>query len=67
VEKLEREIEMREAGIAKLKLQLDDPVNALNHTLLHETSRSIDLEKAELEDLIVRWEREVKELEAIKV
>jgi ATP-binding cassette subfamily F protein 3 len=65
VEKLEREIETREAGLAKLAALLEDPVNASNHSLLHETSKSIDLEKVELDDLIVRWEREVKDLEAL--
>jgi ATP-binding cassette subfamily F protein 3 len=64
VEKLEREIEMREADIDRLKQILQDPANALNHVLLHETSQTADLEQAELDDLLRTWEQRRSELEA---
>ena len=64
VEKLEREIEMREADIGRLKQILQDPANALNHVLLHETSQTADLEQAELDDLLRTWEQRRSELEA---
>jgi ATP-binding cassette subfamily F protein 3 len=58
VEKLEREIETRETGITRMKRVLDDPVNASNHILLAETSQAIELEQAELDDLMAEWERQ---------
>jgi ATP-binding cassette subfamily F protein 3 len=64
VEKLEREIESREADLGRLKQILQDPGNALNHVLLHETSQTSDLEQAELDDLLRTWEHRRSELEA---
>ena len=65
IEKLEREIESREADLGRLKQILQDPANALDHMLLHETSQTTDLEQAELEDLLRTWEQRRSELEAM--
>jgi ATP-binding cassette subfamily F protein 3 len=65
VEKLEREIGTRETEITRLKGVLDDPVNASNHILLAETSHAIELEQAELDDLMREWERQHSALEAL--
>jgi ATP-binding cassette subfamily F protein 3 len=67
VEKLEREIETRETALAKLQTALNDPKNSLDHALLHETSRTIELEKAALEELIAQWECRNRELEGLLV
>jgi ATP-binding cassette, subfamily F, member 3 len=65
VEKLEREIEARESEIAQLKAVLDDSGNASNHMLLTETSQAIELEQAELDDLMAEWEKRRTELESL--
>ncbi|MBN2035980.1 MAG: ABC-F family ATP-binding cassette domain-containing protein [Chitinispirillaceae bacterium] len=63
VQKLEREIEAREEGMARLRGLLDDPGNASNHVLLAETAQAIELEQAELDDLMREWEKRHAELE----
>jgi hypothetical protein len=63
VEKLEREISARETDIGRLKAALNDPASASNHQLLAETSQTIRMEQAELDDLLREWERLRRELE----
>jgi ATP-binding cassette, subfamily F, member 3 len=63
VEKLEREIDARETDIGRLKTVLNDPAGASNHQLLAETSQTIRMEQAELDDLLREWERLRRELE----
>jgi ATP-binding cassette, subfamily F, member 3 len=65
VEKLERDIESREADLVRLKKMLDDPANALDHGLLHETTQTVAMEQAELEDLVSEWQQRQGELEAM--
>ena len=63
VEKLEREIAEAEAEIAALKAVLENPANALNHSLLFETARKGETREAELLEKMDEWERRHKELE----
>jgi ATP-binding cassette, subfamily F, member 3 len=65
IEKIEREIESREKELSRLKKVIEDPINALNHGFLHETSQTISLEQAELEDLFRNWEQRRHELETM--
>ena len=65
IEKLEREIEECEAGIERLKGVLNNPANASDHGLLFETSQTIEMEQAELDDRLREWERLRGELEAL--
>jgi ATP-binding cassette subfamily F protein 3 len=62
--KLEREIGSREAELGRLKKTLEDPANSSDHELLLETSQTMDLEQAELEDLLREWELQRSQLEA---
>ncbi|MBN2189226.1 MAG: ABC-F family ATP-binding cassette domain-containing protein [Chitinispirillaceae bacterium] len=65
IEKLEREIESCETDIERLKKKLDDPANASNHELLFETSQTVEMEQAELNDRLREWERLRGELEGM--
>ncbi|MCL2184193.1 MAG: ABC-F family ATP-binding cassette domain-containing protein [Chitinispirillia bacterium] len=53
--KLEQEIARAEAEITGLEAVLNDPANALNYELLHQTSGKITKLRAELDDLMERW------------
>jgi ATP-binding cassette subfamily F protein 3 len=66
VEKIEREIASHEEKIAQLKTTLNDPVNALNHELLHKASQELELEEAQLETLMFEWEEKQTELSTIE-
>lgn len=62
VDKIERDIASREEAIARLRVTLNDPSNALNHELLHKTSNDIQSEEAALEKLMADWEEKQIEL-----
>jgi ATP-binding cassette subfamily F protein 3 len=64
IEKLEREIDSCETDIKRLKKMLEDPADSSNHTLLLETSQTIEMEQAELNDRLREWEQLRAELEA---
>ncbi len=66
VEKIEREIASCEEKIAQRKTTLNDPVNALDHELLHKTSQMLESEEAQLETLMLEWEEKQIELSTIE-
>lgn len=66
IEKLEKEISSAEETLATLQGTLHDPLNALNHQLLYQTSQQIDSLQSELNQLIKQWEEKQLELETIE-
>jgi len=60
IEKLEREITQAETKITSLTVVLNNPANALNHVMLHETSSSI----AKEEDALLERMSELEERQA---
>jgi len=57
IEKSERLITETEETIASLDKTLNDPANALNHALLHETTINLEAANTSLEKLMDEWER----------
>jgi ATP-binding cassette subfamily F protein 3 len=65
VEKLEKEIALKEETLSGLRAILENPENGMNHELLHKTSREIETGQDELNALMKEWEDKQIELEEI--
>jgi ATP-binding cassette subfamily F protein 3 len=65
VEKYEREIQTIETDIARCERVLNDPANACDHELLHQTTLDHATATAMLEKLLEAWESKQIELEML--
>jgi ATP-binding cassette subfamily F protein 3 len=65
IEKIERDIATREDKIANLQQIINDPSNALNHTLLHQTTIDLQAEETALEKLMTDWEEKQTEMSTL--
>ena len=63
LERVENQISLKEANITELTSVLNDPANASDHELLHNTSMEIKQIESEIERLMSEWETCYKELQ----